>query len=183
AYLLFGETFTGGQFVGVAVLLAGLFGLAAYNLRTITLDRETLPLALGLAVLTGVTVASYTTFDAYGMRATFNPFTFLMWFFVIDSWFMPALAVRRWSRMVDRPAVLPIVWRGILGGCIALFSFGSIMMATRLDKVGEAAVLRETSAVFAALIGWALLKETVGPIRAGLMALIALGAVIVEFAG
>ena len=56
------------------------------------------------------------------------------------------------------------------------------MLATRLDKVGEAIVLRETSAVFAAVIGWAFLKETVGPVRAGLMGLIALGAVVVEFA-
>ena len=45
----------------------------------------------------------------------------------------------------------------------------------------QAAVLRETSVVFAALIGWLFLKESVGPIRAGLVALIALGAVIVEF--
>jgi drug/metabolite transporter (DMT)-like permease len=62
-------------------------------------------------------------------------------------------------------------------------SFGAILLATRLDKVGEAAVLRETSTIFAALIGWLFLKETVGPRRLALMALIALGAVIVEFAG
>ena len=68
-------------------------------------------------------------------------------------------------------------------GLIAFASFGSIMLATRLDKVGEAAILRETSTVFAALIGWLVLKETVGPRRIALMALIALGAVIVEFAG
>ena len=66
---------------------------------------------------------------------------------------------------------------------VAFFSFGSIMLATRLDKVGEAAVLRETSTVFAALIGWLVLKETVGPRRIALMALIALGAVIVEMGG
>ena len=39
------------------------------------------------------------------------------------------------------------------------------MLATRLDKVGEAAVLRETSVVFAALIGWLVLRERVGPRR------------------
>jgi drug/metabolite transporter (DMT)-like permease len=37
------------------------------------------------------------------------------------------------------------------------------MLATRIDQVGEAAVLRETSTVFAALIGWLFLKEHVGP--------------------
>ena len=61
--------------------------------------------------------------------------------------------------------------------------FGAIMLATRLDKVGEAAVLRETSTVFAALIGWLVLGEKVGPVRTALMAMIALGAVIMEFAG
>ena len=55
------------------------------------------------------------------------------------------------------------------------------MLATRLGKVGEAAVLRETSVVFAALIGWLALRDPVGPVRAGLIALIALGAVVVEF--
>ena len=62
-------------------------------------------------------------------------------------------------------------------------SFGSIMVATRLDKVGEVAVLRETSVVFAALIGWFFLKEKVGPLRAFLMCVIAGGAVLVEFGG
>ena len=73
--------------------------------------------------------------------------------------------------------------RGFIGGIVAFFSFGAVMMATRLDKVGEAAVLRETSTVFAALIGWLVLRETVGPRRIALMALIALGAVIVEMGG
>ena len=66
---------------------------------------------------------------------------------------------------------------------MAFFSFGAIMLATLLDKVGEAAVLRETSTVFAALIGWLFLKETVGPRRVLLMTLIALGAVVVEVGG
>ena len=70
-----------------------------------------------------------------------------------------------------------------MGGVVAFFSFGSIMLATRLDIVGEAAVLRETSTVFAALIGWLFLKETVGPRRMLLMTLIALGAVVVEVGG
>jgi len=73
--------------------------------------------------------------------------------------------------------------RGVFGGLVAFASFGSVMLATRLDQVGEAAVLRETSTVFAALIGWLFLKETVGPRRLALMGLIAAGAVIVEAGG
>jgi drug/metabolite transporter (DMT)-like permease len=61
-------------------------------------------------------------------------------------------------------------------------SFGSIMLATRLGPVGQAAVLRETSTVFAALVGWLMLGERVGPRRLVLMVLIAAGAVIVQAA-
>ena len=42
--------------------------------------------------------------------------------------------------------------------------------------------LRETSVIFAALLGWLVLREPLGPARAGLMALIALGAAMVELA-
>jgi len=81
------------------------------------------------------------------------------------------------------PLLGPLMTRGFFGAIIAWFSFGGVLLATRLDKVGEAAVLRETSTVFAALIGWMFLGERVGWLRASLMALVALGAVIVEVGG
>ncbi len=183
AYLIFEERFTGIQWLGVGVLLAGIFGLAAYNMKYLVAERDTLNAALAIAVLTGLFVALYTTYDAYGIRATANPFTFLAWFFMIDGVVMPFIAARRWLRMTDAPALGPLMTRGVIGGIVAFLSFGSIMMATRLDKVGEAAVLRETSTVFAAVIGVVFLKETVGPRRIALMALIAAGAVIVELGG
>ena len=183
AYLLFGEVFTRGQWAGMGVLLCGIFGLAVYNLRTVTLERETLNMALGLALCTGLCVALYTTYDAYGIRASADPFTFLAWFFVVDSWTMPIISGLYAKRKGISLKGQGLWWRGPVGGLVAITSFGSILMATRLDKVGEAAILRETSTVFAALIGWLFLKETVGPRRVALMALIALGAVIVEFSG
>ena len=183
AYFIFNETFSGAQWMGVAVLMLGIFGLAAYNMLYLEAERETLNVALALAFVTGLLVALYTTFDAYGIRATANPFTFLFWFFMIDGFLFPIIAYRRWRRMDNPPTIGPLMQRGVIGGIVAFFSFGSIMMATRLDKVGEAAILRETSTVFAALIGWLVLKETVGPRRIALMSLIAAGAVIVEFGG
>ncbi|WP_425072887.1 EamA family transporter [Sagittula sp. S175] len=183
AALVFGEHFNAVQWLGVAVLLAGIFGLAVYNYLFLEVARDTLPAALGFAVATGLFVALYTTYDAYGIRATANPFTFLAWFFMIDGLLMPVIAAVRWRNMAEAPALGPLMARGVTGAVVAFLSFGSIMMATRLDKVGEAAVLRETSTVFAALIGWLVLKETVGPRRIALMALIAAGAVIVELGG
>ena len=182
AGFVFGEHFTPVQWLGLACLLTGIFGLSAYNLIHTKVDRDTLVPALVLAFLTGATVAAYTTYDAYGIRATADPFTFLAWFFMIDGFFIPAITWRRWSGLPSSE-IVPLLKRGVLGAFIAYFSFGAIMLATRLDKVGEAAVLRETSTVFAALIGWLVLKERTGPRRVALMALIAAGAVIVEMGG
>ncbi|MCB1369125.1 MAG: EamA family transporter [Rhodobacteraceae bacterium] len=182
AGIVFGESYGALQWAGVMTLIAGIFGLALYNYLKTRLDRGILKQALGMAFLTGISVAAYTTFDAYGIRATADPFTFLAWFFMFDGIVMPLLVHRRLIRL-DRADRLPLARRAFIGALVAYFSFGSIMLATRLDKVGEAAVLRETSTLFAALIGIVFLKETVGPRRTALMALIALGAVMVEFGG
>jgi drug/metabolite transporter (DMT)-like permease len=182
AGVVFGEVFTATQWLGVLVLVAGIFGLAGYNLLHTPVGRRQLWVALGLAAATGVFVAAYTTYDAYGIRASADPFTFLAWLFMIDGILLPVVL---WPRIMALPQDqrLALLRRGVTGAFVAYASFGGVMVATLLDKVGEAAVLRETSPVFAAIIGWVFLKETVGPRRLALMGLIALGAVIVEFGG
>lgn len=181
AGIVFAETFSPVQWLGVAILVGGILGLAVYNLRNVVQDRARLPLALGLAVLTGGFVALYTTWDAFVIRATADPLTFLAWFFFIDGLTFPVVYLLR-NKSLPQPFA-PILRLGIIGALVAFFSFGGIMLATRLDKVGEAAVLRETSVVFSALLGWLLLGERVGPRRLSLIALIAVGAIVVEMGG
>ena len=183
AGFVFGETYAPTQWTGVAFLSGGIFALALYNLAHTELDRWVLVSALGLAVLTGMAVALYTTYDAYTVRAAANPFTVIAWFFVLDGLSFPIISWRYWRRMNEPPPVGPLLRRGAIAALFGFVSFGCVMMATRLDKVGEAAVLRETSVVFAALIGWFVLKETVGPRRLAMMVVIALGAVLVEVGG
>jgi len=169
--------------VGVACLSGAMLLLALRNLGEETIDRRGLAMGLVWALLGGLLVAVYTVYDAYGIRQSANPFTFLAWFFVITALDFPILAAYRYRRYGSDGPVRDLVWKGLAGALIAWVSFGGVMMATRLDKVGEAAVLRETSPVFAALIGWFIMGERVGPRRLVLMALIALGAIIVETGG
>jgi drug/metabolite transporter (DMT)-like permease len=183
ASVIFHEHFTALQWLGVACLSGGILLLAVRNLAEETIDLSKLKAGLAWAVAGGILVAIYTTYDAFGIRAAANPFTFLAWFFFITALDFPLLALWRYRRMVAPPRPGPLMWRGFAGAVLAWFSFGGVMLATRLDKVGEAAVLRETSTVFAALIGWFILGEKVGPRRLFLMALVALGAVIVEMGG
>jgi len=181
AGVVFQEYFSWTQWLGIAVLSLGIFGLAVYNIIKLQEESARLIFAVAIALATGVTVAIYTTVDAYGVRTAPNPFTYLAWLFVLDGFIMPIIWLG-WKRQPEHlqnlHKILPL---GMIGGLIAVLSFGSIMLATRLDQVGKIAVLRETSTVFAAIIGWVLLKEVVGPRRFILISLITIGAVIVEF--
>ena len=183
AGVVFSESFAPLQWLGVALLTAAVFALAGVNVQAEAMNRRRLVSALILALVTGAFVAGYTTYDAFGIRSSADPFTFLAWFFVLDGLIFPWIALVRYKRMQNPPDLPPLLLRGVIGGVIALASFGGIILATRLDKVGEAAVLRETSTVFAALIGWLFLKEKVGLLRATFMVVIAAGAVLVEFGG
>lgn len=181
AGMVFAEVFRPLQWLGLGLLVAGIVGLSVAALARMERPMTLAP-ALGLALVTGGFVAAYTTYDAWGIRATADPFTFLAWFFLIDSLFIPAITWRRWIGL-PRARLAGLAGRGVFGALVAFASFGSVMLATRLDHVGLAAALRETSTLFAALIGWLVLGEKVGPLRAALMGLIALGAVVMEIGG
>ncbi|WP_108816145.1 DMT family transporter [Loktanella sp. Alg231-35] len=183
ASLFFAEHFTAVQWVGVACLSGGILLLAARNISEEVLDPRTLKLGLFWALMGGFLVALYTTYDAFAIRQSPDPFTFLAWFFFLTAIDFPILATLRYRRMASQPVLAPLVLRGFIGALIAWVSFGGVLMATRLDKVGEAAVLRETSIIFAAFIGWFIMGEKVGPRRLILMSVVALGAVIVEMGG
>jgi len=215
AWAAFGEAFTAAQWGGVAVLSAGIMALSLANLRGRSLQRETLATALGLALASGLAIAAYTTYDAWGIRLAADPFTFLAWFFVVDGWTFPliwlwlrrrTLAEARGSDTPSSPPaagtsappelplsapppmgrvgpIRPHARRAVLGALTAFVSFGCVMLAPRLAKVGEAVALRETSVVFAALLGWAFLREPLGPLRTGLMIAIGLGAAAVQLFG
>ena len=183
ASLIFHEHFTGLQWAGVGCLSLAMLLLSLRNLGEEKLDLAGLRIGLIWAVAGGLLVAIYTVYDAWGIRQTPDPFTFLAWFFFLTAFDFPILAFLRFRRHGAPGGLASLAKLGLSGAVIAWVSFGGVMLATRLDKVGEAAVLRETSTVFAALIGWFILGEKVGPRRLILMGLIALGAVIVELGG
>jgi len=183
ASVIFSEHFAPLQWAGVATLSGAMLLLALRNMAAEQVDLRGLKIGLIWAFVGGMLVACYTVWDAFGIRQSPDPFTFLAWFFFLTALDFPILAALRIRRTGVPGGVASLVRRGFAGAVIAWISFGGVMMATRLDKVGEAAVLRETSTVFAALIGWFILGETVGPRRLILMAGIALGAVMVEIGG
>jgi len=183
AALFFDEQFSGMQWGGGLLLSAAIMGLAVANIHSAQ-RAGAAPGALGpairAAVATGVMLAAYTAVDAYGIRQAENPFTFLAWFFVTGAFGFPFIALARWRRLTVKPPLRPLVLRGFVGAVVALRGFSSVMLATRIDSVGQTAALRETSIVFATAIGVLIFRERIDAPRLALIAIIACGAVLVE---
>lgn len=184
AIFIFAESLTFSQWMGMILLSGAIMSLAGINLLEKGLDDEVKVLlkpSILFAIGAGICVALYTTVDAFGIRETANPFTFLAWFFFLGGFGFPVIALLRWRGMSPRPAISPLVQRGIIGALIAFFSFATLMLATRIGKVSEAAALRETSIVFATAIGVIFFKEKVSALKLAAIGMIALGAILIEF--
>jgi drug/metabolite transporter (DMT)-like permease len=184
AIFLFSETLEPNQWVGMILLSCAIMSLAAINLRDKGLSTEIqseLKPSILLALCAGVAIAGYTTIDAYGIRETANPFTFLAWFFFLGGFGFPLVAAHRWQKMEVKPRLRPLIIKGIIGAVIALFSFAMLMLATRIGKVSEAAALRETSIIFATIIGVIFFREKVSPLKLLAIMVIVAGAVMIEF--
>ena len=179
ALVFFQERYSFWQWIGGIGLSASIIGLAVVNIRRAK-HLPNLNGAILTALATGVMVAVYTMIDAYGIREAANPFTFIAWFFTLGGVGFPLIAAARWQKLAIKPAIPDIALRGFFGGIVAFMSFGAVMLAIRLDSVGEAAALRETSIIFATAIGVLVFHEKIDATRLCLIFGIAAGAVLVE---
>lgn len=170
--VLLGETLTPLSWIGVLGVSAGVLtlGLSAHAFAV--------PKAVRFALLTAVIIAAYTLVDALGVRASGNALQYVATLFLIDGWpfALIVFARRKW-------AVGPYIrqrWpMGLAGATASLGSYGVALWAMTQAPVATVAALRETSVLFAALLGVWFLKEIFTPRRvigtcvivAGVMAL------------
>ncbi|HEY3726431.1 MAG TPA: DMT family transporter [Solirubrobacteraceae bacterium] len=153
AALVVGETLSLGQVVGVLAISGGLFSLAAGQ-------RHGSRRALGFAVLTGLAIASYTVIDGVGVRKAGSTLGYISWLFLASGLLMPvALVVGR--RLTQQPPRIAreLVGRGAVAGTLSLVAYGLVLWAQTSGDLAVVAALRETSVVFAAIIGAVALRE------------------------
>ncbi|MFN4131330.1 MAG: EamA family transporter, partial [Paracoccaceae bacterium] len=117
-------------------------------------DRRLLPFALGSALAT----ATYTLIDGMGARVSGAPAAYVAWVFVADGLFFTVGMLVLRGR-----AVIPKDWRAWRMGSVAsAASYGAYAVsiwAMTLAPIAVVAALRETSILFAVLIGWLVFGE------------------------
>ena len=129
--------------------------------------------ALAYAFANALIIAVYTVVDGRGVRATVaagqGVETYVMLLFVLDALPYPGLVW--WKRgPAGRRAALDYARRrwpwGMAGGAASIGSYAIALWAMTRAPVASVAALRETSVLFAALLGTWLLKERFGLQRA-----------------
>ena len=116
------------------------------------------------ALANAAIIAVYTLVDGAGARASGNALSYVVWLTFLEGVFF--LAWVRWRK--GPPAVTYIArqWRrGLLGGFCSVAAYAIVLWAMTRAPVAAVAALRETSVLFAALIGTLLLKEGFGSAR------------------
>ena len=116
------------------------------------------PKAIQFALFNAVIIAIYTVVDGLGVRASGNALQYIFLLFLIDGWpFAFLMWYRRRGQMVQYAKQRwPI---SVVGSVASLSSYGIALWAMTQAPMATVAALRETSVLFAALIGFWLLKE------------------------
>jgi len=169
AATLLGETLSPLSWAGVLGVCCGVLAL---GLSRHALDS---PRAVGFALANAVVIAIYTVVDALGARASGNALQYVVALFVLDGWPFALMVFMRRGGAVAWPYARMRWPVAALGAVASLGSYGIALWAMTRAPVATVAALRETSVLFAALLGAWFLKEAFNLRRAAGTAAIVAG--------
>jgi drug/metabolite transporter (DMT)-like permease len=142
--------------IGIVLISLGIVSIAFVGG-----SRRHPPSAAYWAFANAGLIALYTLVDASGARASGNAAAYVSWLIFLEG--LPFLAwvfARR-----GKPALRYVrasAQRGLIGGACSLAAYGIVLWAMTRAPVAAVAALRETSVLFAALMGSLWLKEGFG---------------------
>ena len=166
-----GETVGAVAMIGILLVSGGIISLA---FRGRKLAVPSLPYALG----TGCFIAAYSVTDGIGVRLSGAPMAYTVWMCALWGVLMPLVYVSvrdTKSLFTFRPGFMT----AFIGGLVSLLAYGIVIYAMSAAPMGAVSALRETSVLFAVLIGYFFLGETLTVRKMLACAVIAIGTIII----
>ena len=157
ALVFAGEMLGGVAVAGLLLASAGIMSLAFE--RGLPRGADTKPVLFALG--TGICIAGYTVVDGLGVRAAGTPLSYIFWLNVVEG-----VPLTLWLLARGRNSFAGLTarsWRiGIVGGVLSALAYGLVIYAMSRGGMAHVSALRETSTIFAALIGILILREASG---------------------
>jgi len=170
-FLMTGQTLSSGQILGVVLVAAGIMSLSIGSQRAPTAS-------ILWALLTGLIIATYATVDSTGVRSFADPSAYAAWvLFTYGVLLIIAYTLMRGRLRIDirkREAR-----KALAAGIFVLIAYGAVIIAYSMGPAGPITAIRETSVVFAMIIGRLFLGETLTPKRIFACIVVAAGAIAI----
>jgi drug/metabolite transporter (DMT)-like permease len=159
-WLWFGEQLSLGAWAGVLLICGGVLSLGMAG-------GGASGKATAWALLSALIICVYTISDGAGVRVSGGAERYVVWLFLFMGlpFGLVVLALKRGAFL--RHAARHW-WRGMAGATLSGVSYAIALWAMTRAPIASIAALRETSVIFAALIGaWILKEGHLGPRLAG----------------
>ena len=174
-------------YAGETLSIQGMFGVGLISLAILSLTIGTTRFpedgkALICALFTGVAIAVYTIIDGLGARLSSDVYGYIIWLFLLSGLPYGLLALRLlWKRpgISDKKHI----FRGSIGGVLSMTAYGLAIWAMTIVPMTYVSALRETSVIFAAIIGTRLMNEPFGKSRIAAASLVAAGVYVLQTGG
>lgn len=157
------DAITPTEYLGVAVLGVGIIGMAR-GVFSSGESRRMLPFAFGAALAT----AGYSLVDGMGARLSGDAVAYVGWLMMASALFYLPAALALRGRAVLRAT--PRGWAlGLVAAVASYTAYAIVVWAMTRAPIALVTALRETSILFAMLIGWAAFGDrmTRGKLVAG----------------
>jgi drug/metabolite transporter (DMT)-like permease len=174
---LAGDTPSSGLMLGILLVAAGIALPVGIGIRRGSVSRS----GLGYGFTTAGVIALYTMFDGIGARLSGDAVAYTLWLFFLNALLVMVLVA--WHRGRAAFVHLHRRWRlYLLGSVLTIGSYGIVLWAMTVAPIPAVAALRETSVIFAAILGAWFLREHMGRWRIAGAMLVALGAMAIRWA-
>ena len=174
--LLFNANISKFELMGILVISFGIIILGFQNIKTFK-NYSAVVYALG----TGLFISCYSITDGYGGRISASPLNYTAWLMILNAVIFSILL-----RIMNKPGVIKkVLSEGkkifFIGGTLSYVVYGTIVWAFTQASVPTVAALRETSIIFALLIGTFFLKEKFTFLKTAAVLTIFFGVILLKF--
>ncbi|GLO68610.1 membrane protein [Phaeobacter inhibens] len=175
AMIFVGEMLPLQAWFGIVLIAVGI-QLSSWKALRSGVGRGALWYALG----TGFCISVYSLVDGVGVRLSGNTVSYWAWGAFLHI-FVAVFVIL--GKRETLPGLPLRVWAlGIAGGLVSMCAYGLVLFAKNFAPLGAVSALRETSVIFAALIGFLILKEGNWQRRLGAAVLMAVGVALIGMA-
>ena len=174
--IFFAVVLSNFELMGIVVISLGILSLSFKDSRSIKNHK-----AIIYALITGGFIMSYSITDGYGAKISLSFLSYMGWTFILSAFLFIFLL----NFMKKHSAIKKIFKEGkfifFVGGTISYLTYGIIVWGFTQAPIPIVTVLRETSIIFALLIGILFLKEKFTSIKAVAVLTIFFGIILLKF--